>query len=164
MTHEDIVRSLLAYLRSVTACADLAYDEAPARMSGGYDATILSFGLRGAPDPFSAPLVLQLFQPRSHGRRVRPPCRTRSHTWLSGATGLSGRGPHRATRRGRFGSWNGCLGVPRVGTRRPEYKGHRRVLEYSPAVSPHSPRAATALGRGPVASARAPGQWFRRSG
>jgi aminoglycoside phosphotransferase (APT) family kinase protein len=62
VTDEDIVRSLLAYLRSVTACPDLAYDEAPVRMSGGYDATILRFSLERAPDPFSGPLVLRLFQ------------------------------------------------------------------------------------------------------
>ena len=62
MTHEDIVRSLLAYLRSVTARPDLAYDEAPTRMSGGFDATILRFSLQSAPDPFSRPLVLRLFQ------------------------------------------------------------------------------------------------------
>ena len=62
MTHEDLVRSLLAYLRSVTACPDLAYDEAPTRMSGGFDATILRFSLQSAPDPFSGPLVLRLFQ------------------------------------------------------------------------------------------------------
>ena len=47
----------------MTACPDLAYDEAPTRMSGGYDATILRFSLQSAPDPFSGPLVLRLFQP-----------------------------------------------------------------------------------------------------
>ena len=31
-------------------------------MSGGYDATILRFSLQSAPDPFSGPLVLRLFQ------------------------------------------------------------------------------------------------------
>lgn len=62
MNHEDLVRSLLAYLRSVTVCPDLAYDEAPTRISGGYDATILRFSLESAPDPFSGPLVLRLFQ------------------------------------------------------------------------------------------------------
>ena len=62
MTDEEIVRSLLEYLRAATACPALAYDEAPTRMSGGYDATILRFSLDGAPDPFSGPLVLRLFQ------------------------------------------------------------------------------------------------------
>jgi len=62
VSEEDIVRSLLDYLRSATSCPALAYAEAPTRMSGGYDATILRFGLRNAPDPFSGPLVLRLFQ------------------------------------------------------------------------------------------------------
>jgi aminoglycoside phosphotransferase (APT) family kinase protein len=62
VSEENIVGSLLDYLRSVTACPVLAYAEAPTRMRGGYDATILRFGLRGAPDPFSGPLVLRLFQ------------------------------------------------------------------------------------------------------
>lgn len=70
MTHEDLVRSLLAYLRSVTACPDLAYDEAPTRMSGGYDATILRFSLNRAPDPFSGPLVLRLFQATVDAQRA----------------------------------------------------------------------------------------------
>src|SRR5271170_880204 len=62
LTHEDLVQALLAYLRSVTVRPDLAYDEAPTRMSGGYDATILRFSLQRAPEPFSGPLVLRLFQ------------------------------------------------------------------------------------------------------
>src|SRR5271156_5928334 len=62
LTHGDLVEALLTYLRSVTGCPDLAYDEAPARMSGGYDATILRFSLDRAPDPFSGPRVLRLFQ------------------------------------------------------------------------------------------------------
>ena len=70
LTHEDIVRSLLAYLQSVTACPDLAYDEAPTRMSGGFDATILRFSLQSAPNPFSGPLVLRLFQPTVDPQRA----------------------------------------------------------------------------------------------
>jgi aminoglycoside phosphotransferase (APT) family kinase protein len=62
VSDEDLVLSLLDYLRSHTACPALAYAEAPERMSGGYDATILRFSLRGAPDQLSGPLVLRLFQ------------------------------------------------------------------------------------------------------
>src|ERR1700685_4490154 len=61
-TEEGISLFLLDYLRSATACPALAYAEAPTRMSGGYDATILRFSLRDAPAPFSGPLVLRLFQ------------------------------------------------------------------------------------------------------
>jgi aminoglycoside phosphotransferase (APT) family kinase protein len=70
VSDEDIVRSLLDYLRSLTACRVLAYAEAPARMSGGYDATIFSFSLQGAPDPFSGPLVLRLFQATVDAQRA----------------------------------------------------------------------------------------------
>jgi aminoglycoside phosphotransferase (APT) family kinase protein len=63
VTDEDIVLALLDYLRAATACPSLSYREPPTRMRGGFDATILSFSLRGAPDKFSGPLVLRLFQP-----------------------------------------------------------------------------------------------------
>ena len=62
VTEKDISRFLLDYLRSATACPVLAYAEAPTRMRGGYDATILRFSLQSARDPFSGPLVLRLFQ------------------------------------------------------------------------------------------------------
>ena len=39
-------------------------------MSGGYDATILRFGLRGAPNSFSGPLVLRLFQATADVQRA----------------------------------------------------------------------------------------------
>ncbi len=70
MTDESIVRSLLDYLRSVTSCPVLAYAEAPTRMSGGYDATIFRFSLHDAPDPFSGPLVLRLFQATLDAQRA----------------------------------------------------------------------------------------------
>lgn len=70
MIDADLVRSLLDYLRSVTACPVLAYAEAPTLMSGGYDATILRFSLQSAPDPFSGPLVLRLFQATADAERA----------------------------------------------------------------------------------------------
>jgi aminoglycoside phosphotransferase (APT) family kinase protein len=70
MSDEAIIRSLLDYLRSATSCPVLAYAEPPTRMTGGYDATIFGFGLRSAPDLFSGPLVLRLFQPTADARRA----------------------------------------------------------------------------------------------
>jgi aminoglycoside phosphotransferase (APT) family kinase protein len=70
MTDENIAASLLEYIRSVTACPNLTYEEAPREMSGGYDATILRFSLQGASDPFSRPLVLRLFQATVDSRRA----------------------------------------------------------------------------------------------
>jgi aminoglycoside phosphotransferase (APT) family kinase protein len=70
VSDEDLVRSLLDYLRAATACPALAYAEAPTRMSGGYDATILRFSLHGAPEPLSGPLVLRLFQATVDAQRA----------------------------------------------------------------------------------------------
>jgi aminoglycoside phosphotransferase (APT) family kinase protein len=70
VSDEDIVRALLDYLRSATACPALAYAEAPTRMSGGYDATILRFSLEGAPESLSGPLVLRLFQATVDAQRA----------------------------------------------------------------------------------------------
>jgi aminoglycoside phosphotransferase (APT) family kinase protein len=71
MTDEDLVRSLLAYLQALTACPDLAYAEAPTRMSGGFDATVLRFSLQSGPDPYSRPLVLRLFHASIDPQRAR---------------------------------------------------------------------------------------------
>jgi hypothetical protein len=60
---------LAVQTRSVTIKL-LAYAEALARMSGGYDATILSVSLESAPDPFSGPLVLRLFQATVDAQRA----------------------------------------------------------------------------------------------
>src|SRR5215469_1148061 len=70
VTDENVIQSLLEYIRSTTARRGLAYAETPTRMSGGFDATILGFSLRGAPEPFSGPLVLRLFQANADGRRA----------------------------------------------------------------------------------------------
>jgi aminoglycoside phosphotransferase (APT) family kinase protein len=70
VSDEDLVLSLLDYLRSHTACPALAYADAPTRMSGGYDATILTFSLRGVPDQLSGPLVLRLFQANVDAQRA----------------------------------------------------------------------------------------------
>ena len=70
MTDENVVQSLLDYMRSATARQGLAYAETPTRMSGGFDAMILGFSLQGAPKPFSGPLVLRLFQANADVRRA----------------------------------------------------------------------------------------------
>ena len=119
VTDEDLVRSLLAYLRSVTACPDLAYDEAPTRMSGGYDATILRFSLQSAPDPFSGPLVLRLFQATADcAARAARGCRAERarRTGLSGATRFCRRGAHRAIRRSLLNHGTHARPRDRVGT------------------------------------------------
>jgi len=70
VTDEDIVRALLDYLRSAISRPALAYAEAPTRMSGGYDATILRFSLQDAPEALSGPLVLRLFQANVDAQRA----------------------------------------------------------------------------------------------
>jgi aminoglycoside phosphotransferase (APT) family kinase protein len=71
VSDEGIAGALLDYLRSSTACASLNYAETPARMSGGYEATVLRFKLQNAPDRFSGPLVLRLFQATANPQRAR---------------------------------------------------------------------------------------------
>src|ERR1700722_17857432 len=65
-----IADALLDHLRTRTGRRDLAYAEPPERMSGGFDATILKFRLRDAPDPLAGSLVLRLLQPSADPHRV----------------------------------------------------------------------------------------------
>jgi aminoglycoside phosphotransferase (APT) family kinase protein len=70
MGDDDIVSALLAYLRASTGCPELAYAEAPARMTGGFDAIIMRFALSGGPASLQAPLVLRLMRTRADPERV----------------------------------------------------------------------------------------------
>src|SRR5208282_3608022 len=62
MTNDDISDRLLDYLQNAVPRPQLSYSERPVRMMGGYDAAIFSFGLEGASEPLTGPLVLRLFQ------------------------------------------------------------------------------------------------------
>lgn len=66
----DIETGLLNYLRCKTGKSSLTYATSPEPMLGGYDATIIQFSLREAPDPFSGPLVLRLLSPSSPPERA----------------------------------------------------------------------------------------------
>lgn len=66
-----IAERLLRYLRAATQDASLAYAEAPARMTGGFEAAIFGFRLGVVSPPFAGPLVLRLFQASRHPGAVR---------------------------------------------------------------------------------------------
>ena len=82
MDNSEIVTRLLRYLASAFDCPDLAYAEAPARMSGGRDAAIFGFALQGAPEAIAGPLILRLNRPSVGENRVK--LEAIVHNWLAG--------------------------------------------------------------------------------
>jgi aminoglycoside phosphotransferase (APT) family kinase protein len=81
MDDSEIATRLLRYLANAFDCPDLGYAEAPARISGGRDAAIFGFALRGAPDAIFGPLILRLNRARVGEERVR--LETIVHNWLA---------------------------------------------------------------------------------
>jgi aminoglycoside phosphotransferase (APT) family kinase protein len=81
MDDSEIARRLLRYLASAFGCPDLAYAEAPSRISGGRDAAIFGFALQGAPETISGPLILRLNRPSVGEARVR--LEAIVHNWLA---------------------------------------------------------------------------------
>jgi aminoglycoside phosphotransferase (APT) family kinase protein len=81
MDDSEVVTRLLRYLASGFDCPDLAYAEAPARISGGRDAAIFGFALQGAPQAIAGPLILRLNQSRVGEDRVR--LEAIVHNWLA---------------------------------------------------------------------------------
>ena len=67
----EIARRLLGYLARQAGCAELAYAEGPARISGGFDADIFGFRLRPEPPDLPGPLILRLARPAVDPARVR---------------------------------------------------------------------------------------------
>jgi aminoglycoside phosphotransferase (APT) family kinase protein len=57
-----IDRSLLALLARELATPSLRFSEPPKRVLGGFDTTIYSFRLDGAPAAFSRPLIIRIFR------------------------------------------------------------------------------------------------------
>ena len=62
MTQPDMAAALLAALRSLLGKPDLAFIEAPTRLTGGYDTGVYAFLLNGAEGDFAGPLVIRIFQ------------------------------------------------------------------------------------------------------
>jgi aminoglycoside phosphotransferase (APT) family kinase protein len=81
MDDPEVVTRLLRYLASAFDCPDLAYAEAPARISGGRDAAIFGFALQGAPLAIAGPLILRLNRPRVDEDRVK--LEAIVHNWLA---------------------------------------------------------------------------------
>jgi aminoglycoside phosphotransferase (APT) family kinase protein len=76
------VTRLLRYLAGAFDCPDLAYAEAPARISGGRDAAIFGFALHNAPQAIAGPLILRLNRPSVGEARVK--LEGLVHNWLAG--------------------------------------------------------------------------------
>jgi aminoglycoside phosphotransferase (APT) family kinase protein len=81
MDDSEIVTRLLRYLAGAFDCPDLAYVEAPARISGGRDAAIFGFALQGAPKTIAGPLILRLN--RSSVGEARVKLEAIVHNWLA---------------------------------------------------------------------------------
>src|SRR3954469_11385523 len=82
MDDSEIVPRLLRYLASAFDSPDLAFAEAPARISGGRDAAIFGFSLQGAPEALAGPLILRLNRPSVGENRVK--LEGIVHNWLAG--------------------------------------------------------------------------------
>src|SRR3954469_5686300 len=82
MDDSEIATRLLRYLASAFDCPDLAYAEAPARISGGRDAAIFGFALHNAPQAIAGPLILRLN--RSSVGEARVKLEGLVHNWLAG--------------------------------------------------------------------------------
>jgi aminoglycoside phosphotransferase (APT) family kinase protein len=82
MDDSEIVTRLLRYLAGAFDRPELAYAEAPARISGGRDAAIFGFALQGAPVALAGPLILRLNRPSVGENRVK--LEGLVHNWLAG--------------------------------------------------------------------------------
>jgi aminoglycoside phosphotransferase (APT) family kinase protein len=81
MDDSEVVTRLLRYLAGAFDCPDLAYAEAPARISGGCDAAIFGFALQDAPETIAGPLILRLNRPGVGADRVT--LEGIVHNWLA---------------------------------------------------------------------------------
>src|SRR5207302_8367829 len=81
MDDSEIATRLLRYLAGAFDCPDLAYAEAPARISGGRDAAIFGFALQGAAEAIAGPLILRLNRPSVGEGRVK--LEGIVHNWLA---------------------------------------------------------------------------------
>ncbi len=81
MDDSEIATRLLRYLAGAFDCPGLGYAGAPARISGGRDAAIFGFALRGVPQAISGPLILRLNRASIGEDRVR--LEAIVHNWLA---------------------------------------------------------------------------------
>ena len=82
MDDSEVATQFLNYLARKFERAGLSYSELPARISGGYDASIFGFALNGAPEPLRGPLILRLNRAGTNPQRVK--LEGIVHNWLAG--------------------------------------------------------------------------------
>ena len=82
MDDTEVAARLLDYLARKSGRAGLSYAETPARISGGYDASIFGFTLNDAPEPLRGPLILRLNRVGTSPQRIK--LEGIVHNWLAG--------------------------------------------------------------------------------
>jgi aminoglycoside phosphotransferase (APT) family kinase protein len=82
MDDTEVATQFLNYLARKFEHAGLSYSEPPARISGGYDASIFGFALNDAPAPLRGPLILRLNRAGTNPQRVK--LEGVVHNWLAG--------------------------------------------------------------------------------
>lgn len=82
MDDSEVATQFLNYLARKFERAGLSYSELPARISGGYDASIFGFALNGASEPLRGPLILRLNRAGTNPQRVK--LEGIVHNWLAG--------------------------------------------------------------------------------
>ncbi|HUA35371.1 MAG TPA: phosphotransferase [Candidatus Binataceae bacterium] len=61
---DDLAERLLAHLGAAWQAPDLRYSAAPRRMTGGFETSVFTFAVEGAPAGLDAPMVLRVFSQR----------------------------------------------------------------------------------------------------
>src|SRR5579871_1177367 len=82
MDDAKVATDFLYYLARKFDRASLAYSEPPARISGGFDASIFGFAIDDAPAALRGPLILRLNRPQTGADRVK--LEAIVHNWLAG--------------------------------------------------------------------------------
>ncbi len=82
MDDTEVATQFLNYLARKFELTGLSYSEPPARISGGYDASIFGFALNDAPEPLRGPLILRLNRAGTNPQRVK--LEGIVHNWLNG--------------------------------------------------------------------------------
>lgn len=81
MDDTEVATELLRYLARKFGRPGLAYSEPPARISGGYDASIFGFALSDTPEPLRGRLILRLNRAGTSPQRIK--LEGIIHNWLA---------------------------------------------------------------------------------
>ncbi|HJQ55555.1 MAG TPA: hypothetical protein VJ890_01525, partial [Vineibacter sp.] len=71
LSDADVADRLLGHLRARMDAPALAYAEAPARVTGGFETSIFGFRLADPPATLAGPLILRALRPLRDPRQIR---------------------------------------------------------------------------------------------